>query len=75
MARSSRSERANRLYAHALVVLNIRVFFREWTPLKVRREIEQRMSLEEGSLDEKPYKSRVKAAIQAAMVRQLRQDL
>ncbi|KAI0734046.1 hypothetical protein C8Q72DRAFT_809840 [Fomitopsis betulina] len=39
----------------------------EWTPLKVRREIEQRMSLEEGSLDEKPYKSRVKAAIQAAM--------
>ncbi|EPT01092.1 hypothetical protein FOMPIDRAFT_1059975 [Fomitopsis schrenkii] len=39
----------------------------EWTPLRVRREVEKRMSLDEGSLDEQPYKSVVKAAIRSVM--------
>ena len=67
--RWSHSEHADGLYAHAHGRAKCLLLRREWTPLKVRREVEERLSLEEGSLDEKPYKSAVKTAIQAAMVR------
>ncbi|KZT69301.1 hypothetical protein DAEQUDRAFT_272676 [Daedalea quercina L-15889] len=39
----------------------------EWTPLKVRREVEKRMSLETESLDAKEYKKLVKTTIELTM--------